>query len=78
MQIHVNNTTGMELQMTKLLTLKELAALLERSEQTLKKDMRRNPNAVPPRVVIPGTRLLRWRESDVNEWLNRHVEVRHG
>ncbi|MDR5750346.1 MULTISPECIES: hypothetical protein [unclassified Caballeronia] len=57
----------------KLLDPYELAALLGRSPETIKKDMRRNPMAVPPRLHIPGTRLLRWRECDVEAWLAEHV-----
>lgn len=62
-----------------LLTLDELAAILERSPETIRKDIRRNPDAVPPRLQLPGTRLLRWRASDVDAWLARHAEqgVRH-
>lgn len=55
--------------MDKLITLDELAAILRRSAQTIKKDLRRNPDAVPPRLSLPGTRLLRWREADVTAWL---------
>jgi predicted DNA-binding transcriptional regulator AlpA len=29
--------------------------------------------AVPPRLNIPGTRLLRWRRADVDAWLAEHV-----
>jgi predicted DNA-binding transcriptional regulator AlpA len=57
----------------KLLDLYELATLLGRSPETIKKDLRRNPMAVPPRLHIPGTRLLRWRECDVEAWLADHV-----
>lgn len=58
----------------KILDLYELAALLGRSPETIKKDMRRNPMAVPPRLHIPGTRLLRWREVDVEAWLAGFVK----
>ena len=47
--------------MSKLLDLNELADYLGRSPDTIKKDLKRNPIAVPPRLYIPGTRLLRWR-----------------
>jgi len=59
--------------MSKLLDLRELAALLRRSPETIKRDLRRNPAAVPPRVELPGTRLLRWRAVDVQSWLEQHV-----
>ena len=60
----------------KLLDLNELASLLGRSPETIKKDMRRNRCGVPPRVFIPGTRLLRWRNVDVDAWLAGLVEQR--
>jgi predicted DNA-binding transcriptional regulator AlpA len=59
----------------KLLTLDELAHLLGRSPETIKKDMRRNADAVPPRVVLPHTRLLRWRQVDVAAWLSQFVQA---
>lgn len=57
-----------------LLDLADLANLLGRSPETIKKDIRRNRLAVPPRLHIPGTRLLRWRRGDVDAWLASHVE----
>ncbi len=53
-----------------LLDIDDLSALLKRSAETIRKDLIRNPLAVPPRLHIPGTRLLRWRESDVVAWLD--------
>lgn len=57
-----------------VLELADLAALLGRSPETIRKDLRRNPAAVPPRLRIQGTRLLRWRAADVDAWLAQHVE----
>lgn len=57
-----------------LIDINELAALLQRSPETIRKDVVRNPAAVPPRVLLPGTRLLRWRASDVDDWLRAHVQ----
>lgn len=57
-----------------LIDIKALAALLQRSPETIRKDMVRNPAAVPPRVRLPGTRLLRWRSADVEAWLRAHVQ----
>lgn len=59
--------------MSKLLDLNELAEYLGRSPDTIKKDLKRNPIAVPPRLRIPGTRLLRWRIEDVEAWLAQWV-----
>jgi predicted DNA-binding transcriptional regulator AlpA len=61
-----------------IIDLNELSALLGRSPETIKKDLKRNRLAVPPRLHIPGTRLLRWRKVDVDNWLASHVEVRIG
>lgn len=57
-----------------ILELKDLSTLLARSPETIRKDLRRNPAAVPPRILIAGTRLLRWRTVDVNAWLAQRVE----
>ena len=67
-----------EMEVQKLLDLTELAELLRRSPETIKKDLRRNPEAVPPRLQLPGTRLLRWRASDVDAWLEQHVQTAGG
>ena len=56
-----------------VLGLGDLANLLGRSPETIRKDIHRNPAAVPPRLVISGTRLLRWRAVDVHAWLARRV-----
>ncbi len=61
-----------------LLDLPALSRLLGRSPHTIRRDLRRNPNAVPPLFKAPGTRLLRWREADVAAWLDRHATVRQG
>lgn len=55
--------------MTPLLDLNDLSQVLKRSPETIKRDLRRNPDAVPPRLQLPGTKLLRWREEDVAVWL---------
>lgn len=59
--------------MSHLQDIQELVELLGRSSETIKKDLKRNPLAVPPRLHIPGTRLLRWRLADVEAWLARYV-----
>lgn len=66
------------MEVQKLLDLTELAELLRRSPETIKKDLRRNPEAVPPRLQLPGTRLLRWRAVDVDSWLGQHVQTAGG
>ena len=70
-KIHFSNTQA---DCNRLLDLQELASLLGRSVETIRKDLRRRPEAVPPRLLLPGTRLLRWRLVDVTDWLALHVE----
>lgn len=53
----------------KLLFAAELAAHLGRPLKTLYSDLVRNPQSLPPRVIIPGSRKLAWLESDVVAWL---------
>lgn len=60
--------------MTPLLTISELAHVLGRSPATIKSDLSRNPAILPPRVQLPGSRQVRWREDDVQQWLAEHVE----
>ncbi len=58
-----------------VLTLQDLSLVLGRSPETIRKDLRRNPKAVPPRLVLPNTRQLRWRIQDVSAWLEKHVSA---
>lgn len=58
------------MEVQRLLDVDDLAELLGRSPQTIRHDLRRNPMAVPPRLQVPGTRMLRWRPCDVQAWLD--------
>lgn len=60
----------------RLLDVKDVAFMLGRSPETIRKDLRRRPDAVPPRIRLPGTRLLRWRAIDVETWLAALVEAK--
>ena len=75
---NINQLNEREIMTTAILDLNDLASMLGRSPETIKKDMLRNHLAVPPRLHIPGTRLLRWRRVDVDAWLASHVESRVG
>lgn len=55
--------------MTKYLDIDELATLLGRSSRSIKRDMARNPSAVPPKMHVPGSALLRWRAHEVENWI---------
>lgn len=53
----------------RLLTIEELAEILQRPVNTIKNDLVKNPAALPPSVKLPGTRCRRWPEQKVDEWL---------
>jgi len=80
-QIAAGGATGLvlgyrrqsETLMNPLLDIDGLARILKRGASTIHRDIRRNPDAVPPRLTLPGTRLLRWREADVASWLDAHA-----
>ena len=55
----------------KTLTPEDLAPLLGRSVSTIKTDVRRRPQTLPPRLRIPGTNRLLWLEQDVVEWIEK-------
>lgn len=57
--------------MTNLKTLgpEDLAPLLGRAVSTIKTDVRRRPETLPPRLQIPGSTRLLWLEQDVIEWI---------
>lgn len=55
----------------RLLTVTDLSRILGRSPNTVRADVHRNPGALPPRLNVPGTRLLRWRPVDVEQWISR-------
>lgn len=55
--------------MQMLITVSALSEIIQRSPATIKKALRTNPTAIPPRVIISGSRALRWRVSDVEQWV---------
>ena len=59
----------------KLLKAEDLASLLGRAASTIKSDVRRRPETLPPRFKVPGTNRLRWLEADVVEWMAKHREL---
>lgn len=55
----------------KTLTAEDLAPLLGRAVSTIKTDVRRRPETLPPRLQIPGSTRLLWLEQDVVEWIEK-------
>lgn len=54
----------------KILSIEQLAPLLQREVRTLKADVSRRPDSLPPRLRIPLSNKLLWLEADVLAWLN--------
>lgn len=46
-----------------------LAALLNKSEATIRSDVHRAPDRLPPRTKLPGSNRLFWRKSTVESWI---------
>lgn len=59
--------------MDSLLTVPDLAQILRKSIHSVRHDVNRNPTALPPLCLLPGTRRLLWRLADVEVWINAHV-----
>lgn len=55
--------------MKKLLKIKDLAEILGRSPVTVRVDVSRRPETLPPRIVMPGSNRVVWDEEDVKTWL---------
>ena len=45
-----------------------LVPLIHRAVATIKVDIRRRPEPLPPRLLIPGSTKILWLESDVLAW----------
>lgn len=55
------------------LDIEQLAAILKRSPHTVRSDVTRRPETLPPRIKIPGTRRVLWRKEDVERWMSEQV-----
>ncbi|MDA8118693.1 MAG: hypothetical protein M0Z85_01280 [Gammaproteobacteria bacterium] len=51
--------------MDKLLTTKDLAAVLGTTPRGVYLRLARNSSSAPAPVIVPGSATLRWRQSDV-------------
>ena len=59
----------MKATVTKLLRIADVAEMLDMSEATVYRYKRGKDFPKPIRLGGPNTRALRWRRSDVEEWL---------
>ena len=55
--------------MVTYLDIFDLAVLLGQSQRTIKKKLKARPDCLPPRMHFPGTKMLRWRGHDVENWM---------
>lgn len=53
----------------------ELGKIIGRATSTIKKDSSTRPETLPPRLVIPGSKKLLWREVDVIAWLQALADL---
>lgn len=51
--------------------VEELATMIRRAVPSIKSDLIRKPESLPPRVKMPGSKKLLWLKSDVIEWLHQ-------
>jgi predicted DNA-binding transcriptional regulator AlpA len=56
--------------MTNYLDIDELAELLAVKPETIRRDLKHNPGRAPPKMHIPESDMLRWREHEVKFWLD--------
>lgn len=51
-------------------TIKDLARFLRLHEHTVRADLSRRPDSLPPRMHLPGRRSVRFLREDVIAWLH--------
>ena len=66
---NINDTLDNELH---TLTIEDLAHILKKSVRTIKNDVSRAPERLPPRLKIPGSDKVLWRANTVRDWLASH------
>lgn len=61
--------------MESLLTVEELARSIRKSVASIRSDVSRKPQSLPPICRLPGTKRLLWRKCDVDTWLAQYVQT---
>jgi predicted DNA-binding transcriptional regulator AlpA len=59
----------------KTIRIDELSWILRRAESSIRSDICRKPESLPPRIKMPGSSRLLWLESDVLEWLKSNRQI---
>lgn len=53
-------------------TIDDIAKLLRLHVNTVRADLHRRPESLPPRLLLPGRRTVRFLKADVLAWLNKN------
>ena len=57
------------------LTIYQLAKILNKSPATIATEVSKNPDKLPPRLRLPGSRRVLWLKTDVEDWINKYREI---
>ena len=57
--------------MIRTLSIEEVGGLIGKAPRTVREDMRRRPNTLPPFVALPGSKKQVFLEATVLEWLTQ-------
>ncbi len=56
----------------KIVGIKHICELLNKTERMIRADIVRRPQCVPPSIIILGTTLLLWKTDVIDDWLDKH------
>ena len=56
----------------KTIGIEELSIILHKAVPSIRSDICRRPDRLPPRIKMPGSSRMIWLESDVVEWINQN------
>jgi len=56
----------------KIVGIKYICELLNTTERTIRADIVRRPQYVPPPIIILGITLLLWKTDVIDDWLDKH------
>lgn len=66
------NTLNSVDDLPEVVTIDDIAKLLRLHVNTVRADLHRRPDSLPPRIRLPGRRTVRFLKADVLTWLNTH------
>lgn len=73
----MNNLDDKKMNNTITLDIYQLSAEIHLAEKTIRSTLVRNPQALPPRLLIPGQKRLLWLRTDVQKWYEKQDKI-HG